>query len=281
MGKFQGVLIASDFDNTMVYTEDALLSGGILPPLSRANREAITYFMAEGGTFSVATGRALPSFVPIAPTLPMNGPSIIFNGAAIFDFSTKQYLAHISLPEAVRPCVEQLEEEFPGVSYEAYHENGDAYMVHPSDLMRNHARLNRIPSTQLESISQMPSPISKIVFEETAERCAALEAYIRRQPWGKDYEVMKSGKYFLEITAKGATKGGMVEKLAQILGIQQENVCCVGDQANDISMLLYARHAFAPANSVEAVQNTPGVELLPHCREDAIAEMIRRLDCLY
>ena len=27
MGKFNGVLLASDYDNTLVYTEDALLSG--------------------------------------------------------------------------------------------------------------------------------------------------------------------------------------------------------------------------------------------------------------
>ena len=40
MGKFSGVLIASDYDNTMVYTEGALKSGGPLPSVSRENREA-------------------------------------------------------------------------------------------------------------------------------------------------------------------------------------------------------------------------------------------------
>ena len=28
MGKFDGVLLLSDFDNTLVYTEDVLVSGG-------------------------------------------------------------------------------------------------------------------------------------------------------------------------------------------------------------------------------------------------------------
>lgn len=61
MGKFSGVLIASDYDNTMVYTEGALKNGGPLPSVSRENREAVEYFMAEGGTFSVATaGRCRP-----------------------------------------------------------------------------------------------------------------------------------------------------------------------------------------------------------------------------
>ena len=33
MGKFDGVLLASDFDNTLLYTEDALRTGAPLPPL--------------------------------------------------------------------------------------------------------------------------------------------------------------------------------------------------------------------------------------------------------
>ena len=80
MGKFDGVLIASDFDNTMVYTEGALRSGGPVPAISRENRDAIEYFMAQGGTFSVATGRALPSFASVMDGVPMNGPTVLFNG---------------------------------------------------------------------------------------------------------------------------------------------------------------------------------------------------------
>ena len=92
MGKFDGVLLLSDFDNTLVYTEDVLVSGGDLPPLSHANREAIQYFMAEGGIFSVATGRALPSFSRVREGVPMNGPTVLFNGAAIYDFAQQRYL---------------------------------------------------------------------------------------------------------------------------------------------------------------------------------------------
>ena len=41
MGRFDGVLLASDFDNTLIYTEDALRSGAPVPPLSARNREAL------------------------------------------------------------------------------------------------------------------------------------------------------------------------------------------------------------------------------------------------
>ena len=103
MGKFNGVLIASDYDNTLVYTENALKGLEPMPDLLPENREAIEYFMAQGGVFSVATGRALPAFDTVREGLPMNGPTILFNGAAIYDFEKQQYLCTAFLPDTVRP----------------------------------------------------------------------------------------------------------------------------------------------------------------------------------
>ena len=52
MGKFDGILIASDFDGTVAVD-------GIVSP---ENRRAIDYFMENGGMFTLATGRA-PAFI--------------------------------------------------------------------------------------------------------------------------------------------------------------------------------------------------------------------------
>ena len=49
MGKFDGVLLASDFDNTLLYTEDALRTGGPVPPLPERHREAILEYLAGAG----------------------------------------------------------------------------------------------------------------------------------------------------------------------------------------------------------------------------------------
>lgn len=281
MGKFSGVLLASDYDNTLVYTESALLSGGTLPPLSHENREALTYFMAEGGIFSVATGRALPSFAPIAPTLPMNGPTILFNGAALYDFSRGKYLCTAFLPDSIRRYLRQVEEEFSGFAAEIYHDGDLIHTLHPNDLTHNHMRMTRSAAVEAESILQVPMPISKVLFEETDQRGEDLERYVRSRSWAREFEVVRSGKFFLEITAKGATKGGMMKRLAEHLHIRQENVCCVGDQANDVSMLTFAGHAFAPANAVDAVKRVPGVTMLPDCRDSAVAVLIDRLDGIY
>lgn len=100
MGKFDGVLLASDFDNTLLNTETARRTGAEVPEVSRRNREALEYFMAGGGRFAIATGRALAAFIKFADQVPMNAPGIVCNGAALYDFQKGEYLETILLDES-------------------------------------------------------------------------------------------------------------------------------------------------------------------------------------
>ena len=281
MGKFDGVLIASDFDNTIVYTEDALYAGAPTPDISPENRAAIEHFMAGGGTFCVATGRAKPSFEPIRRRIPSNGPTILFNGAAIYDFRAEKYLCTAFLPETVRGHLAPLAARFPQIGVELYHDDNSIHVVNPNEITARHLHLTHTPSQQIASLDQAPSPISKLLFEEEPQRLRQLEEAIRAQDWGREYEVVASAVNLLEITARGANKGGMVRRLAELLGVRQENVCCVGDHANDIPMLEYAGMAFAPENAIPAVHRVPGIRILPDCRENAMAAMIAVLDRRY
>ena len=281
MGKFSGVLIASDFDNTIVYTEDALYAGAPTPDISPENRAAIEHFMAGGGTFCVATGRAKPSFEPIRRRIPSNGPTILFNGAAIYDFPAGRYLRTAFLPECIRDHVRQLSQLMPDLTYEIYHDDNSIHVVNPNEITARHLHLTHTPSQQIASLDQAPSPISKLLFEEEPQRLRQLEEAIRAQDWSREYEVVASAVNLLEITARGANKGGMVRRLAELLGVRQENVCCVGDHANDIPMLEYAGMAFAPENAIPAVHRVPGIHILPDCRENAMAAMIEILDRRY
>ena len=216
MGKFDGVLIASDFDNTMVYTEGALRSGGPVPAISRENRDAIEYFMAQGGTFSVATGRALPSFASVMDGVPMNGPTVLFNGAAIYDFPAGRYLRTAFLPECIRDHVRQLSQLMPGLTFEIYHDDNSIHVVNPNEITARHLHLTHTPSQQIDSLDQAPSPIAKLLFEEEPQRLRQLEETIRAQDWSREYEVVASAVNLLEITARGANKGGMVRRLAEL-----------------------------------------------------------------
>lgn len=278
MGKFTGLLLASDYDNTLTYTEEALRLCRPMPPVSKANQAAIRYFMAEGGIFSVATGRAKPAFEAVADGVPMNGPTILFNGAAIYDFSTGKYLCEAFLPETARAHIAQTIRELPFAAVELYHDNNDIHALQPNDVTRRHLHVTHSPTVIVDSMEQVPSPISKALFSTEPAHQAALLDYLRGQGWYGDYEIVASSESLVELTARGANKGGMVRRLAALLHIPQANVACVGDHANDISMLTWAGMAFAPANALPEVRALPCVRTLPDCREDAIAALIAVLD---
>lgn len=281
MGKFDGLLLVSDFDNTLVYTEEALRLCVDMPPVSDVNRAAVEHFMAEGGIFSIATGRAKPAFETVVDGIPMNGPTVLFNGAAIYDFRQRRYLVTAFLPDTVREHITQVVTALPAVAAELYHDDNTIHALNANDVTRRHMHVTHSPSIEVDSIEQVPSPISKTLFSTEEEHLDTLLAYLKAQPWYDDYEVVPSAVTLVELTAKGANKGGMVQRMAALLGIQQENVICVGDHANDISMLTWAGEGYAPANAIPLVLDTPGVHRLPDCRDDAIAALIDSLDKRY
>ena len=281
MRKFNGLLLVSDFDNTLVYTEEALQKCVDMPPVSDENRAAIEYFMANGGIFSVATGRAKPAFETVVDGIPMNGPTVLFNGAAIYDFPQKKYLVTAFLPDSVRQHVTEVVTALPQVAVELYHDDNTIHALNANDVTRRHMHITHAPSSEVDTMDDVPSPISKALFSTEPENQPALLDFLRAQPWYDRYEIVASSSSLVELTAKGANKGGMVRRLAELLGIRQENVACVGDHANDISMLNWAGMAFAPANALPQVLALPQVHRLPDCRDNAIAALIQVLDEKY
>ena len=280
MGKFTGVLLASDFDNTLIHTEPALRSGAPIPPLSDRNRKALEYFMAEGGRFAVATGRALAAFMRYADVVPMNTPGIVCNGAALYDFEKEAYLETAMLEGEIRERGQAILDRFPAVAVEAYHIQNVIHAVHPNEITRNHEHLTKVAITELPSLLDAPLPLGKLLFEADHATLEQVKAFLDEMGWSGDYELIFSMPTLLELTAKGAKKGDMVCRLAKRLGISMEHVYCVGDESNDLSMLTAAAEGFAPANCNAAVRES-GATIVAHCNEDALAEVIAILDERY
>jgi len=280
MGKFDGVLLASDFDNTLLYTEEALRFGGPVPPLPERNREALEYFMAQGGRFAIATGRALAAFIRYAGLVPMNAPGVVCNGAAIYDFEKGEYLETAMLDAAARERGQAVLDRFPGVAAEAYHIDNVIHVVHPNNISRQHEHITKAALTEAPALLDVPLPLGKLLFEAEHEVLEKVLDYIAAQGWEKDYELIFSVSHLLEMTTRGANKGGMVRRLAARLGVSMEHVYCAGDEANDISMLRIAARGFAPANCAPAVRAC-GAAIVGDARDGAIADVIELLDKRY
>lgn len=280
MGKFDGVLLASDFDNTLIYTEDALRTGAPVPPLSPENRRALEYFMAEGGHFAIATGRALAAFQKYADKVPMNTPGVVCNGAALYDFAKGEYLETAMLDGSARQRGQAILDRFPDVAVEAYHIDNVIHAVHPNEITRQHEHITHVGVVEKPSLEEVPLPLGKLLFEAEHETLEEVKRYLAEQGWDRDYELIFSGRTLLEMTARGANKGGMVRRLADRLGISMDHVYCAGDEANDISMLTAAGEGFAPANCTPQVRAC-GATIVSDARESALAEIVSILDKRY
>lgn len=280
MGKFDGVLLASDFDNTLIYTEDALRNGTPVPELSAGNREALEYFMAGGGRFSVATGRALAAFMNYAGLVPINAPCVVCNGAAIYDFAQGEYLEFALLDGVALQRGQAVLDAFPSVGCEAYHIDNVIHAVHPNAITHQHEHITHVAVVECPSLPEVPLPLGKLLFEEDRPVLEQVKAFLAARGWDRDYELIYSGKFLLEMTRRGANKGGMVRRLADMLHVAPENLYCVGDEANDLPMLAAAAEGFAPANCIEQVKHS-GATLVADAREDALADVIARLDRRY
>lgn len=280
MGKFTGILLASDFDNTLIYTAEALRFKTPIPPLPEKNRAALEYFMAEGGKFAISTGRALAAFLIHADTVPMNAPGVVCNGAALYDFAAQTYLETAMLDGDVLRRGQAVLDRFPTVAAEAYHMDNVIYVVHPNDITRQHEHLTKVSNVECPSLLDISLPLGKLLFEADPATLEAVKQFLADQGWAQDYELIFSAPYLLEMTARGANKGSMVRRLAQHLGISMDHVYCVGDEANDISMLSAAAEGFAPANCIPAVRDM-GATIVSHAKDGAIADIIEILDQRY
>ena len=236
--------------------------------------------MGEGGRFAVATGRALAAFRHYADKVPVNAPCVVCNGAAIYDFAKQEYLDYALLDETARQRGQEVLDRFPEVAVEAYHIDNVIHGVRPNEITHQHEHITKVAVTEAPSLLDVPLPLGKLLFEAEHEVLERVQQTLVQEGWDQDYELIFSGKTLLEMTAKGANKGGMVRRLAKLLDISMDHVYCAGDEANDISMLTAGAMGFAPANCIQAVRDC-GATIVSNAWEDAMADMVEILDKRY
>ena len=268
MGKFDGILLVSDFDDTLY---DFTLS------VPERNLEAIRYLIREGGRFTVATGRAHRTFAPFAHLVPMNAPAVLSNGAAVYDFQADKMLEQTCLPPSAPGDLEALMEEFPSLSLEAYH-GEDIYVCRPNEITLAHLKKVNCGYTQCP-VPEIPTPWVKAIFHQEREVLLPVQTRLLERS-GELYEAIFSNPRYLELTRKGSNKGGGVDRVARLLGIAPERVYCVGDNQNDSPMLARSAIPFAPANCAQEVKEW-GARVLCHCNDGVIGDIVEILDGLY
>lgn len=287
MGKFDGVLLCSDIDGTLL-TKDGL---------PEENQKAIKYFQENGGRFTLATGRLFDFLDKYSDIMAPNAPFIAMNGTLIVDKTTDAVLFDCPLGTDPGKMVEETLRAIPcltgayvfpmgrsiivnrtedGIFEVAYPLNNAPILV--DSIPPNDDRLTKYAKNadELNEIFGYPETnIYKIVFRVEAERSdEGKAALVERYP---DYSIFRSWSRGIEVQSPLADKGKGARKLAELLG-DVRLLVCAGDYENDISMIKEADIGYAVANAHPSVKAVADRVTKRECLEGAIAEIIYDLD---
>ena len=273
MPLFSDILLTVDFDRTLTAPDSTI---------PERNLTAIRYFMENGGTFTLNTGRSIPmSARNILGIVPHNAPLLLYNGSADFDEETGEFTRFAPLDLDPVTLLPMLQERFPHLNVEV-----QAYDAHY--LMRKDARWeaycdNNSCAWGYAAPGDIPGPFIKFSFygefrENTvASMYDATEEELRQfdemtefmmANYGEKIEIFRACARIADIHAKGVSKLNAARQLQKQLG--KKILVCVGDAENDLTMLRGADYSFCPADGTVADQ-FPNVCA---CADGAVADVI-------
>ena len=254
MGKFDGILIMSDYDGTLSTREGRI---------SAKNREAIEYFEREGGIFCISSGRQPNYIADLGKQVPLNGWCIAINGTVICTPDGKESIFKAPFKrEIMVDFIKKVCKNCPE---------------------RDHIRVVELEKTQHilpfededKIIASMSGPFYKFLCVTPAEHS---DEYLQKigALAGKDFYVSRSWINGIEIQPSGTTKGDAIARLKELYGGKIHTVIAVGDYENDIEMIKKADIGYAVANAVPAVKAVADRHTVS-CGDSAIAAIIAEL----
>lgn len=261
-GLFQGVLLASDFDGTLVPQSQQVTPGV---------KAALRFFRENGGLFTVCTGRCYLGFHAYSPEL-INAPVLLANGGMAYDYSAGKIVVSNGIGDEGIAPLRAVAAAFPDVSVEMYPFE-KAYAVHLTKQTRHHFTSQFIPFESVDDPAEAPRPWAKVMIGGAPERIAEVQIFLREQT---EIRFLPTTGGFLEVLAKGVDKGKALLQLADVLGVKHEDVYAVGDGYNDVEMLRAAARAFVPANG-DAFALACADEMVRSNEDDAVAHVVELL----
>lgn len=275
MTDFSNIFLISDMDGTLINSNGKI---------SAINKYALTEFTKHGGTFAVATGRTLNSCKQYLPELPINAPSIFYNGSVLQNIDNNVVLDTLSLQtkllfDFLKQCLIHCSD----ICIEL-HTKDTFYIITEKqfdDPVINREHLSFIRSN-LEDLYDLE--ILKVQFYTTnIHTISWLHNFAKAMEMDKIAKYFTSWSSYFELIPKNASKGIMLEKLRQMSMYQDKIFIAVGDFNNDIEMLLFADYGIAAQNAtppLKQVADIIGVSCDEHLLSHVINNIIPDLDNL-
>ena len=267
MKKFEGVLICTDLDGTLLRGDKTI---------SAENIEAIEYFKQNGGVFTFVTGR-MPTFVgDIAHQVRPNAPIGCVNGGGLYDYKSKEYLWKSDMPDGVMQLVKCVDDNLPdvGIQIGTFEKS---YFSKENSAMKRFRRLTNAENL-VRHYDDVIEPVAKIIFgSEDSDEIMKIANLLDSHPLADDFDFIRSERTLYEILPKGICKGTSITKLCECMNLDINKTIALGDYDNDISMFKAAKLGIAVSNACpEALEAADFVTVSNE--EHAVAKVIYDLE---
>lgn len=245
-------LICIDMDGTLLNSQGEV---------TQENQEALKKAQEKGVHIALTTGRLYQSAKGFNEQLGLKGPIISANGTYIgFPNQEKPfYYKGFSYDEVVTfyECARQYPVEIhfstiKGVLCDQRTEENEAYHNKLNSMLPEKERFEIAYIGDFDNAFKTYDGKILKAFCMAQEKEALQKLKQKLMQLGL-YEVSSSWDNNIEIMPKGIDKGYGVRKLAELLNIKREEVICIGDHENDLSMLQYAGVGVAMGNSTANV----------------------------
>ena len=267
MKKFEGILICTDLDGTLLRTDKSI---------SEQNIKAIEYFKSQGGIFTFITGRMPKLAKKVYTAVKPNAPIGCINGSGIYDYDKGEYLWQKPLDKEAVEIVEFLCEKMENIGFQLVGFE-EVYICKENEEMKSYRALKDVdtPCCDYKSVEE---PLGKIllVIGKESEMLRTIEL-INEHPKADKFSYIRAERTLYEILPKGVSKGELIKKIADLLGIEISKTIAIGDYNNDIAMLKAAGVGIAVANATKETKAVADFITVSN-EEDAIAKVIYDLE---
>lgn len=258
------IILLSDMDGTLLDSKKQI---------SDKNIAAIRRFTELGGKFTIATGRTIQAFEQYTKLLDLKMPVIMYNGAAIHDYSKGQTLYTHPLPKTAKTVALEIMETMPDAGGEVLKTDG-TYVFSNTEYQQLHTKLCNIVPFYEDLADIADGGWLKVLFALAPEDVPFLEIIVKQKGFDKAFDFVRSADIFLEMLPKGVSKGSALSEYRKLPGMEDMKFISIGDFDNDIEMICEADLGVCPANAEESVKNAADIILDFNNDQSAVAELI-------
>jgi len=247
-------LICIDMDGTLLSDKKTI---------SERNLRAIRLASEKGVRIAVCTGRIFTSAEYFSNLLGVKSPVIAANGAYIMEKDRDEVVYEASI--GAQKCKKLLSMFRQYDIYPHFYTNDTIFTENTIFSSRFYAQANKTLSKDKqikvvlvkdwnEVFAKYESKIFKSIgVDSDLEKIRKAKISIRDM---NDFEVVGSNFDNFEITNKGVSKGNAVKILVKYYRIKSEQVICIGDSGNDLSMIKLDGLGVAMGNADDVIKES-------------------------